>query len=147
MGLARRPSLEDGCGVAGDGQGADQPKEDGFEDSLELDDCQEFDNIVRNHVEQKMEKLVPRADQPVSGKVGDQSVQTREQERGSQLVDEDDEDWLGSQLDQESSNDQTLTYCILSELDDTQRLVTRVKQKSEDDNTGRKEDDVVGHGR
>ena len=92
MGLARRPSLEDGCGVAGDGQGADQPKEDGFEDSLELDDCQEFDNIVRNHMEQKMGKVVPRADQPVDGRVGDQSVQTREQERGSQMVDEDDED-------------------------------------------------------
>ena len=54
-GLARRPSLEDG-------QGADQPKDDGFEDSLELENCQEFDIIVRNHVEQKMEKLVPRAD-------------------------------------------------------------------------------------
>ena len=61
---------------------------------------------------------------------------------------------MGSQLDQESFNDQTLTYCILSELDDTQRLVTspRVKQKSEDDTKGgkdilSKEDDVEGHRR
>ena len=91
-GMARRPSLKDGRGVAGDGQLADQPKDDGFENSLELDDCQEFDNIVRNHMEQKMGKVVPRADQPVDGRVGDQSVQTREQERGSQMVDEDDED-------------------------------------------------------
>ena len=46
-GLTRRPSQRDGCGVAKDGQGADQPKEDVFDDSLELDDCPEFDNIVR----------------------------------------------------------------------------------------------------
>ena len=44
-------------------------------------------------------------------------------EIGSQLVD-DEEDWLGSQLDQESFNDQTLTYCILKDLEDMQRLVT-----------------------
>ena len=97
----------------------------------------------------------PGTDQPVDGKVGDQSVMIRNQERGSQMVDDDEEDWLGSQLDQESFNDQTLTYCILNELEDMQRLVTspRVKQRNEDDNAGRKdnildkEDDVVVDGR
>ena len=64
--------MEDGYDVARDGQGADQPAGDGFEDSLELEDCQEFDNVVRSHVENKRRSLVTGLNQPVS-EVGDQS--------------------------------------------------------------------------
>ena len=71
----------------------------------------------------------PGTDQPVDGKVGDQSVMIRDQDCGSQMVDDDEEDWLGSQLDQESFNDQTLTYSILNELEDVQRLVTSPRVK------------------
>ena len=41
MGLARRPSLEDGHGVAGDGQGADQPREDFARDGQRADQPKE----------------------------------------------------------------------------------------------------------
>ena len=56
----------------------------------------------------------------------------------------DDEDWLGSQLDQESFNDQTLTYWIMKDLEDVQRLVTspRVVDRNLDDGT-MKEDDIL----
>ena len=162
-GLARRPSMEygydkakDGQGAdqpARDGRGADQPTEDGFEDSLELEDCQEFDNVVKSHVENKRRIVVSELDQSVIG-VGDQSELVVEQEQDSRGVDEE-EDWLGSQLEQESFNDQTLTFCILNEMEDMQRVVTspRVVQRMEDDirnskdDIWEKEDDVVDPGR
>ena len=131
--------MEDGYDVARDGQGADQPDVEGFEDSLELEDCQEFDNVVRSHVENKERNFEAGLNQPVNGEVGDQSEQAREQDQDSQGVVEE-EDWLGSQLEQESFNDQTLTFCILNEIEDMQRLVTspRVVQMSEDDNRNEK---------
>ena len=149
-GLARRPSMECGYDNAEDGQGADQPTKDGlgadphtengFEDSLEMEDCLEFDNVVRSHVESKRNSLVVESDQSVTG-VGDQSKLVVEQEQDSCGVDEE-EDWLGSQLDQESFNDQTLTFCILAEIEDRQRVVTspRMVQKKEDDIRDNKDD-------
>ena len=77
-----------------------------------------------------------------------------EQEQDSRGVAEE-EDWLGSQLEQESFNDQTLTFCILNEIEDMQRVVTspRVVERNEDDirngkdDIWEKEDDVVDPGR
>ena len=51
---------------------------------------------------------------------------------------------MGSQLDQESFNDHTLTYCILKDLEGVQRLVTspKVVDRDGDDDT-RIEDDIL----
>ena len=51
-----------------------------------------------------------------------------DQEVGRSKEEEDDQDWLGSQLDQESFADQTLTYCILKDLEDQQRVVNSHKE-------------------
>ena len=55
---------------------------------------------------------------------------------------EDDQEWLGSQLDHESFADQTLPYLLLSELDDQpERAVERSGgNERNDDNIKVKED-------
>ena len=50
--------------------------------------------------------------------MGDQPKLSQVHGVAGQMMDEEDQDWQGSQHDQESFADQTLTYCILKELED-----------------------------
>ena len=52
-------------------------------------------------------------------------------------------------MDQESFADQTLTYCILKELEDQQRVVTspRERSKKDEDDFLKMEDNLVDDGR
>ena len=67
-----------------------------------------------------------------------------DQEVGGPREGEDDQDWLGSQLDQESFADQTLTYCSLKDLEDQQKVASPKERFTIEDDFLEMDDDFGG---
>ena len=107
--------------TSNDDHRGDQSKDDVFADHPEFVEDEEIDEMImryEGHEGLRLSGTYLNTNGQVTDEMGDQPKLSQDHGVAGQMMDEEDQDWLGSQHDQESFADQTLTYCILKELED-----------------------------